>query len=756
MKNLGILKKKKSRTFISAFMMIMLSMSFLIIFASCSLYIYYKEVKNNTVLSYTAQLNRQCYSNDEKIQNIIDTTNIFCYQKSLMNVLSSTYSDADVTSSEEIIKNLRYYNKFINSISIVNRGRKRVYSTFGEYNFDDYFENKYVYKDYDADYWEAFMSPRLGKVILPPSKVESMLSDKKDIIPIVFTKFSDTPTSNLLIINIDVSKLIQSAKSTVLTDNAVFGIINKTSKQVFFRPEDAEYIDTLSDDALSLIVSGNTNFDYRLNNKDNLIISYSNSTSLLGYSYIAIIPYDDIYKATPSRVYIILGFGFVTTLLTLILSYFSTNRIFRPFRRLLSLFPEGSKKSDYDTLHELEQSITEILNSNQNLTKQIADTLPMKQENYLIHLLNYGSDYIKKQEENIPSFEYDYFCSIITKIRPTNQFYSLYNSDQYATIQRKIYDLIYSTFNKSFKSFTLNSENNAMYILLNPEKGDCENEINDIIENFKSITDADKNYITLTIQHGGVYSGLDGLKKSHDEALEKTWGVAVVNQVNLTPSSADTHKSQVVSIDEENKLIGALMMNNYDNAVDIANKIISKITPGDYSAFTDTYLHIAETIFSVKRMKDKSYDSTEYESEIISHILNKPISQVYEIITGLLEQTTKKAEDTTPGNIDINDIITYINNNFNKDISLTSLAELFYTTPKYMSKLIKQKLGITFVDYLAHVRIAKAKELLTNADISISDVITETGFNNRNTFVRTFKRITDMTPSEFRKQNTTD
>ena len=134
-------------------MMIMLSMSFLVIFTSCSLYIYYKEVKNNTVLSYTAQLDRQCYSNDEKIQNIIDTTNIFCYQKSLMNVLSSTYSDADVTSSKEIIRNMQYYNKFINSISIVNRSQKRVYSTFGEYNFDDYFEHKYVYKDYLPPYY---------------------------------------------------------------------------------------------------------------------------------------------------------------------------------------------------------------------------------------------------------------------------------------------------------------------------------------------------------------------------------------------------------------------------------------------------------------------------------------------------------------------------------------------------------------------------------------------------------------------------
>lgn len=64
--------------------------------------------------------------------------------------------------------------------------------------------------------------------------------------------------------------------------------------------------------------------------------------------------------------------------------------------------------------------------------------------------------------------------------------------------------------------------------------------------------------------------------------------------------------------------------------------------------------------------------------------------------------------------------------------------------------MFKEQFGVNFVDYLAQIRINKAKEYLSTTK-TIGEIFTLTGFNNRNTFLRTFKKITGLSPSEYKK-----
>lgn len=93
----------------------------------------------------------------------------------------------------------------------------------------------------------------------------------------------------------------------------------------------------------------------------------------------------------------------------------------------------------------------------------------------------------------------------------------------------------------------------------------------------------------------------------------------------------------------------------------------------------------------------------------------------------------------------------YINENYTRDISLTDIAASVYLTPSYVSELFKNQTGMTIRDYIAHLRVARAKELLKDPRVKLYDVGTMIGIESSSYFTRLFKKQTGMTPSEYRR-----
>ena len=92
----------------------------------------------------------------------------------------------------------------------------------------------------------------------------------------------------------------------------------------------------------------------------------------------------------------------------------------------------------------------------------------------------------------------------------------------------------------------------------------------------------------------------------------------------------------------------------------------------------------------------------------------------------------------------------YIQENYNKDISLDDVSGIVNISPYYFSKIFKEETGENFIEYLTKVRIEKAKEFLAQPDISIKEAGIRSGYTDPNYFSRIFKKQTDMTPSEYK------
>lgn len=99
----------------------------------------------------------------------------------------------------------------------------------------------------------------------------------------------------------------------------------------------------------------------------------------------------------------------------------------------------------------------------------------------------------------------------------------------------------------------------------------------------------------------------------------------------------------------------------------------------------------------------------------------------------------------------IRSILIYIQNNFQHDISLETIANTFWLHKVYLAKIFKQETGKSVNEYIRNLRMEKAKELLLDERIKINEVVTAVGFNNPQSFYTLFKKYTGTTPKEYRE-----
>lgn len=94
----------------------------------------------------------------------------------------------------------------------------------------------------------------------------------------------------------------------------------------------------------------------------------------------------------------------------------------------------------------------------------------------------------------------------------------------------------------------------------------------------------------------------------------------------------------------------------------------------------------------------------------------------------------------------------YIQGKFTEDVSLEEVADYVHLNPHYFSKIFKQQVGETFIDYVTGLRIDKAKALIALEHLSLKEVCYEVGYKDPNYFSRVFKKVTGVTPTEYRSQ----
>ncbi|WP_199868547.1 helix-turn-helix domain-containing protein, partial [Virgibacillus senegalensis] len=98
---------------------------------------------------------------------------------------------------------------------------------------------------------------------------------------------------------------------------------------------------------------------------------------------------------------------------------------------------------------------------------------------------------------------------------------------------------------------------------------------------------------------------------------------------------------------------------------------------------------------------------------------------------------------------------TYIKNYYTTDIKAQEVADVINISPNYFSSLFKQRTGRNFNEYVNVLRVEQAKTLLADTPFKVREVAEQVGYHEYKYFVEVFKKFVGMTPTEYRKWNTT-
>ncbi len=126
-------------------------------------------------------------------------------------------------------------------------------------------------------------------------------------------------------------------------------------------------------------------------------------------------------------------------------------------------------------------------------------------------------------------------------------------------------------------------------------------------------------------------------------------------------------------------------------------------------------------------------------------VFEKTLAALEEII-GRVSAIKRELENPLNSNV-----VNFLEENYHRNLSLEDLANHFEMSIYQVGRVVKEITNSTFSEYLTHLRIERAKELLKERRLTVKEISWEVGFNSQHYFSRVFKKYVGLTPSEYER-----
>ncbi|MCX7749819.1 MAG: AraC family transcriptional regulator [Clostridia bacterium] len=175
------------------------------------------------------------------------------------------------------------------------------------------------------------------------------------------------------------------------------------------------------------------------------------------------------------------------------------------------------------------------------------------------------------------------------------------------------------------------------------------------------------------------------------------------------------------------------------------------ITGRESGAFITLKVSQKNEIITLLNRILKEKESNELDSEFLNYLL---VLELFVLLSRALKSEWENSiKEKSPKVKELIGIaVNYIRNNFERDISLGDIAKFVFLSPSYFTRAFKEEMGLSPINYLLQIRIERAKELLSDTELKISEIAQQVGFSNQQRFNEIFKKYTGLAPLQYRKQ----
>lgn len=265
---------------------------------------------------------------------------------------------------------------------------------------------------------------------------------------------------------------------------------------------------------------------------------------------------------------------------------------------------------------------------------------------------------------------------------------------------------------------------------------------------------------TVTAGVGTVSPDVTSISYSYKDAVQAL-DYKLVHGNNRVICIDDVEKRFVekVRFDElkEQALIRSIKVGTVDEVQKIVDELFAGISEG-YASFKDYQLYMLEILTSImKAAKDANVDLDELlgaNSLLYAEIFNfNNVHEAKQWVSGIclkiMNHIASDRQHTYKTLVE--QAIEYVKEHYpNSDISVNKVCGHLHISAGYFSNIFKKERKMTFVNYLLHIRMEAAKELLRTTDLKAFEIAEKVGYAEPNYFSFSFRKYVGMSPKEYR------
>jgi AraC-like DNA-binding protein len=524
---------------------------------------------------------------------------------------------------------------------------------------------------------------------------------------------------------------------------------------------------TLDDDGMAELEllrekSGGGGIQYR----DRSYFLLSNASDIFDWQYHYLIPADFEKSRSRQIMFFTLG-GFLICLAAgILLSFKAVKRNYDPVHKLVTLFQQNGKKISgrENELSWVEAEARGFFREYRNIRLTMEDTMQAMKKYYIFSLLEKPFDPSRDFDE-MKRYSINWagnnFMVVLFKLTPAGNTITDEDagfSDKIAPDQINV-NLVRFMFIKRLQllkgsNYSLeqtDTGSDPAAIVNWQGESAVPSSLEDAIEDAQNEIAGGFSFIVQAF-FGGVHQGPEGVYYSCNEAKEASFypetgdGRSIIHyQKTNIPRTGYQYP-----LETEQKLVNTIRIGNYEGALALLQKILKESSPkggamrifvmdllGSFikGRLSDNDPPLESDLFDQEKIK-----SSEYAARLETVL--REICRANRRIIGekAPSQTGEKIKE-------------YINENFrNPDLNVSITAIHFNMTPSYFSKLFTEATGLNMLEYITALRIDEAKKLIL-AGRGVNETANLCGFRESSTFIRVFRKLTGVTPGQYKNIN---
>ncbi len=233
---------------------------------------------------------------------------------------------------------------------------------------------------------------------------------------------------------------------------------------------------------------------------------------------------------------------------------------------------------------------------------------------------------------------------------------------------------------------------------------------------------------------------------------------SIIEKKRALEQEASGAASSLYPLEKERQLLGRVRVGDRTGAKEILNQILGDILFNSAGKPEVLKARLLELSVVLSRAAVEGGGSLErllglnfaYVEELATlEAIEEICAWIVKVLDAFLDEVYAAAESTDLPVI--RHAVSYIKEHFWEELTLEDVAQEVHFSPYYVSRLFKEELGLTFIEYLTKIRIDEAKRLLLETNMTVSEISDLVGYQDPSYFTKVFKKREGVTPTQFRR-----